>query len=157
MERCELSITTPSADNAYPLVIPSAPIQIYNIAHKKRLYGDSLSYINRPHRGGLIGEPHLERNSSWSHNFTCLMEEIYTFEVACGTGECSLGWTQDKEHGHFPGGSVSDTCQSLGRLLLTTRSNIDDPVFDNLIYYDVIYGLSTFFFRVILPISLPSR
>jgi len=156
MERCELSIIIPSADNAYPLVIPSAPVQIYNIAHNKRLYGDSLSYINRPHRGGLIGEPHLEHNSSWSHNFTCLMDEIYTFEVVCGnfqSGECSLKWTQDKEHGHFPGGSVSDACQSLDHLLLTICSNIDDAVLDSLIDMWPFH----FFFRVILPISLHPR
>lgn len=147
MERCELSIIIPSADNAYPLVIPSAPVQIYNIAHKKHLYGDSLSYINRPRRGELIGEPHLERNSSWTHNFMCLMDEIYTFEVVCGTfqtGECSLRWTQDKEHGHFPGGSVSDACQSLGHLLLTICSNNNDAVLDSLIYYDMIHSLSTY-------------
>jgi hypothetical protein len=86
MERCELSIIIPSADNAYPLVIPSAPVQIYSIAHKKRLYGDSLSYINRPRRGGLIGEPHLERNSSWTHNFTCNVGHCFAWQGTSPNG-----------------------------------------------------------------------
>jgi len=105
MELCELGITIPMTDNAHPLVLPSSPIRIYNIDHKKPLYADSLSYNNRPRRGELIGEPFLERNSTWNHTFTCLRDEIYTFEVACKdfqTGECILKWTQDKDHGSFP-------------------------------------------------------
>jgi len=106
MEKCELSITIPATGNAYPLVLPAEPIQIFTIAQKKPLYSDSLSYHNRPMRGKLLGTPLLMRNSSWTHTFICLMDEIYTFEVACGKsqiGDCSLRWTQDKEHESFPG------------------------------------------------------
>jgi len=106
MELCELSITIPLKDSSvYPLILPSSPIQVYTLGEKKPLYADSLSYENRPRRGNLIGEPHLKRNSTWKHTFQCLMDEIYTFEVACANVEieqCLLRWTQDKEHGSFP-------------------------------------------------------
>ncbi|KAF9556157.1 hypothetical protein CPC08DRAFT_694716 [Agrocybe pediades] len=108
MERCELSMTIPATTlpTDYPLMLPADPVRVYAVPQNTPLYADSLSYSNRPRRGELVGEPLLTRNSTWTYTFACLMDEIYTFEVACPrpskTGSCSLRWTQDKEHGLFP-------------------------------------------------------
>ncbi|PPQ68712.1 hypothetical protein CVT26_003618 [Gymnopilus dilepis] len=105
MERCELSIHIPAEEPSRPLLLPTSPIQIYNVTQSSRLYPESVSYAKRPKRDHLIGEPLLRRNSTWNYNFPCVMDELYTFEVACRDAErvhCETKWTQDKEHGSFP-------------------------------------------------------
>ncbi|KAF9480760.1 hypothetical protein BDN70DRAFT_992462 [Pholiota conissans] len=104
MEICELDITVPSTVNLTTFTTSLALLQVHQMRSKTPLYQDSLSYSTRPRRGELVDEFSVTLGTNWTHRFNCTMDEIYTFEVACGAfqPDCALEWAQNKEHDSLP-------------------------------------------------------
>ncbi|KAF8550778.1 hypothetical protein OG21DRAFT_373468 [Imleria badia] len=107
MEACELMISLPARHEAAEVtgepsfVASDLPITIHlsQLDMSSPLDGETISYRTQPRPLREIAEFSI-RNlpATFSHNFTCKMEEVLTFKVGCQSPECHVEWWQDIEY-----------------------------------------------------------
>ncbi|KAJ7586817.1 hypothetical protein C8J56DRAFT_786753 [Mycena floridula] len=102
MEICELQIITPNT-TSINVLLPSGPIELYELkAGPKPLHEATLSWSSRPARGELLELISFHPRMTWRRRFSCLMDELFTFELSCPvtaeSKQCNLDWWQAQEH-----------------------------------------------------------
>ncbi|KAH7884135.1 hypothetical protein F5I97DRAFT_1898768, partial [Phlebopus sp. FC_14] len=98
METCELHVNLPESNH-------SGSLALYRINSTVPLDTFSLSYNTRPHRIARLGIIALGLGVvPWHRKFSCAMDEVLSFELAClpssesgGDSDCFMEWIQIKD------------------------------------------------------------
>lgn len=112
MEACELRIalpaphTTPSDDAAKDVGEPSFKVSEIPITLRLSqldmpfsLDAETVSYRTQPRTLRDIADFFVTNLPvTFSHNFTCNMEEVLTFKLGCQSPQCHMEWWQNGEN-----------------------------------------------------------
>ena len=104
MEACELKISLPALDEAVgesSFVISDLPItlRLSQLDAPFMLDPEAISYRTQPRLLRDIADVAIrDLPAAFNHNFTCAMEEVFTFKLGCGSAECHVELWQD--HGN---------------------------------------------------------
>jgi len=104
MEACELKISLPALDEAVgesSFVISDLPItlRLSQLDAPFLLDPEAISYRTQPRLLRDIADVAIrDLPAAFNHNFTCAMEEVFTFKLGCGSAECHVELWQD--HGN---------------------------------------------------------
>lgn len=120
MDICELRLEIPPKISGVGLdtsglALASNPLklQLTRLQAPKPLDPTTLSYVTRPPATGPeVDAIHLGFGVNWSRNYSCSMEELLTFELACPSGDdgikCAVEWWQKKDRS-IPGEPLSNS------------------------------------------------
>ncbi|KAI6045798.1 hypothetical protein EDC04DRAFT_2550945, partial [Pisolithus marmoratus] len=108
MEACELRLSLPAhhaaPDDSVGAVgepsfrIPELPIMLHlsQLDASLPLDGETITHRTQPRTlKDITGFTVIDLPSSFSYNFTCGMEEVFTFKLECQSPECYVDWWQD--------------------------------------------------------------
>lgn len=113
MEACELRISLP-APHATPrdetaandageprFSVSQLPVavRLAQLDMSFPLEAETVSYRSQPPTLRDIADFSIkDLPATFSHNFTCKMEEVYTFRLGCQGPQCHVEWWQDNEN-----------------------------------------------------------
>lgn len=108
MEACELRISLPAHHTAHDgsvgavgepsFTIPELPIELHlsQLDASFPLDGETITHRTQPRTlRNIAGFTVTDLPTSFGYNFTCGMEEVFTFRLECWSPECYVDWWQD--------------------------------------------------------------
>jgi hypothetical protein len=86
LERNNSSLTLADSDNLVELWLLNSPFP---------LYAKTLTWNHRPARKMKIAEISMQLGMFYTHNFTCPLNSVWTFEFSPAGKETHVEWMQD--------------------------------------------------------------